>query len=466
MGWLMLLMAIVALTVTVVVRNLLLQQVDSQVAQALHQEAREFSGVAESGVDRATGEPFESVHDLLFNHLERQYADDDEVLVGWNGRQVLHQPHEVPFPLHARFDVLQPILAAPENTGSVETDAGEMRWVKVPVIGPGDIPENADRGVFVVAYFVDRDRDEVARTINTLMLVSLLGLLLAGIAAWMVSGQILAPVRLLHQTAATITEQDLSRRIPVDGNSANDDIAALATQFNAMLDRLEHAFAAQRQFVDDASHELRTPITIVRGNLELMDSVTSDPGERAEVIRLCTDELDRMNRIVADLLVLATSERPDFVRPEAVELTELTSDLFAKIHALGARNWRLEAIGEGTVRLDEQRVTQAVLQLAHNAVTHTRAGDEIRLGTAVLDGAVSFWITDTGPGVHPRDAAKIFERFGRGSGGSDARTGAGLGLAIVKAIAEAHGGTVHLVSVPGEGATFGIELPVAGGEDR
>jgi signal transduction histidine kinase len=241
-----------------------------------------------------------------------------------------------------------------------------------------------------------------------------------------------------------------------------DDIAALAEQFNLMLDRLEQAFATQRRFVDDAGHELRTPITIVRGHLELMGD---DPAERAEVVRLCTDELDRMNRIVADLLVLAKAERPDFVQLQPVEVAELTSDVYVKLRALGDRDWRLEGIGEGIAVVDPQRVTQAVVQLAQNAVQHTSTGDRVLVGSALLDGHVSFWVTDHGPGVSPEDVEVIFNRFARGStdGAAAHRAGAGLGLAIVRAIAEAHGGVVKLVSTPGEGATFGIELP---GGDR
>jgi signal transduction histidine kinase len=267
-----------------------------------------------------------------------------------------------------------------------------------------------------------------------------------------VAGQILAPVRMVRRAAAEITEQDLTRRITVAGR---DDVAGLAEQFNAMLDRLEQAFTMQRQFADDASHELRTPITIVRGHLEVMGD---DPAERAEVVRLCVDELDRMSRIVSDLLVLAIAERPDFVRPQRVELAELTSEVDAKVRALAARSWRLEAIAEGTMVLDPQRITQAVVQLAQNAVQHSGDGDEIRLGSALREGKASFWVTDTGPGVSDRDVERIFQRFVRGGG--DHRGGAGLGLAIVAAIAGAHGGSVTVASTPGHGATFAVELPV------
>jgi len=294
---------------------------------------------------------------------------------------------------------------------------------------PGDATEVE---TFIVGYAIDRDRADVADAMRTLVLVSLVGLLLAGAGAYLVSGQILAPMRLVRQTAAEINEQDLTRRIPVQGR---DDISALAEQFNAMLDRLSTAFSAQRQFVDDASHELRTPITIVRGHLELMGD---DPAERVGVVRLVTEELDRMSRIVDDLLLLAKSPRPDFVRYEQVSVPELTIDVHAKVRALGERCWMLEAVGEGITELDPQRITQAMVAMAHNAVQHTAPDAVIRVGSALRRDrsgrwVASFWITDSGPGVRPEDTETIFERFSRGKRGSGGhRSGAGLGLAIVR----------------------------------
>ncbi|MEU6183742.1 histidine kinase dimerization/phospho-acceptor domain-containing protein [Streptomyces coeruleorubidus] len=187
-------------------------------------------------------------------------------------------------------------------------------------------------GTFIVAYAVDRDTREVDRTMRTLALVGAIGLVLAGGASWLVSGQILEPVNTVRRAAARISHDDLTERIPVDGH---DEISALTEQFNGMLDRLDQAFGAQRQFLDDASHELRTPITIIRGNLEFV--ADDDPPERAAVVRLCTDELDRMSRIVGDLLLLAKSRRPDFVVVENVTLPDLASDIQAKVRALGAR---------------------------------------------------------------------------------------------------------------------------------
>ncbi|MGW5054333.1 ATP-binding protein [Actinokineospora sp. NPDC004072] len=453
MGWILLLMAVVSLAVGVMTRNLLMQQVDTKVSAVLQQEVQELQEVADGGVDPATQVPFGDVEELLLDHLQRRFPDDDEVLVGWLGTPddgvALRQNRVEPFPLADRLDVLEPILADPGASGSVATDAGEMRWVKAPVVHSA---QPGDRGAFVVGYLVDRDRAEVDHAIQTLGLVGLLGLLFAGVAAWAVAGRILAPVRLVRQSAAEVAEHDLTRRLPVRGN---DDIAALSEQFNALLDRLEQAFATQRQFVDDASAELRAPISIVRGHLELMGD---DPREREAVVQLCTDELDRMNRIVGDLLVLANAERPDFVRPRPVEVAELTADVYGKVRAVAQRRWLLEAIGEGVADLDPERVTQAMVHLAHNAVQHTGDGDDVLIGSSMLEGRVAFWVTDRGPGVPPEEQARIFDRFSRGPGAAPGQ-GAGLGLSIVRAIAEAHGGSVRLVSIPGQGSSFGIDLP-------
>ncbi len=370
---------------------------------------------------------------MVDGHLRLQYPDEAEVHLAVLPNGIVQvQRAETTHALEKDRAVLSTITASGAPWGVTATPAGPFRWAKVHGTGSGtDV-------WFVTGYFEDGMTAPVSSTVRVLVLVSLAGLLIAALIAWFVAGAILAPVRMVRQAAAQITEDDLTRRITVSGR---DDVAALAQQFNAMLDRLEQAFREQREFLDDASHELRTPITIVRGHLELLGD---DPAERAEVVRLCIDELDRMARLVEDLLLLAKAQRPDFLRPVAVSLPELTSDIDAKLRALADRRWILESIAEGEAVLDPQRVTQAVVQLASNAVRHTRSGAEIRFGSAV-DGAVSFWVGDSGPGV--RDASRIFSRS------------TGLGLPIVKAIAEAHGGAVHVRSVAGEGATFTVEVP-------
>ncbi|CAO0831073.1 histidine kinase OS=Streptomyces microflavus OX=1919 GN=Smic_58830 PE=4 SV=1 [Streptomyces microflavus] len=341
------------------------------------------------------------------------------------------------------------IHASERSFGTLQRPQGELRWAKV-AIGPAG---GGQPGAFVVAFHPERERAVADKTFWTLLSLSGVALLMTTGIGWAVAGRILAPVRLVRTTAAELTEQDLTRRIPVAGR---DDIAALAETFNGMLDRLERAFAAQRVFVDDAGHELRTPITIVRGHLELMGD---DPADREETVRLVTDELDRMSRIVEDLLLLAGAERPDFVRPEPVQVAELTADVFVKVRTLGERDWVLDGVADLEVRLDPQRMTQAMVQLAQNAVQHTVPGQRIRIGSRAEGERVELYVADHGPGIPAEDAEVIFERFRRGTSRRGARTsGAGLGLAIVKAIAEGHHGRVELRRTEGGGATFVLIL--------
>ena len=201
----------------------------------------------------------------------------------------------------------------------------------------------------------------------------------------------LAPLRKLGATARSIgSTDDLTRRIEVTGD---DEIAELGHLFNAMLDRLEQAFALQREFVSDAGHELRTPITIIRGHLQLLDDATR------RRCRIVADELDRMNRFVEDLLTLAKAERPDFLLRSELDLDLLTDELMAKARKLAPRDWQLEHTGAGLLTADRQRLTQAVMNLAHNAVKHTAEGDTITLGSALDDGDARIWVADSGAGI-------------------------------------------------------------------
>jgi len=224
-----------------------------------------------------------------------------------------------------------------------------------------------------------------------------------------------------------------------------------------MLDRVENGVAAQRRFVDDAGHELRTPITIIRGHLDVLDP--TDPVDVTSTVSLVDNELERMNRMVSDLLLLAQSEQPAFLHPEPVDVAALTTDTFDKVAALGDRDFVVEAVADVRAVVDPQRITQALIALADNACRYTAPGDRIAIGSRVERGWLRFWITDSGPGVSDKDRPRLFERFARGTAvrRSD---GAGLGLAIVRAIAVAHGGDVLLDSTPGHGATFSVVLPL------
>jgi signal transduction histidine kinase len=285
-------------------------------------------------------------------------------------------------------------------------------------------------------------------------------LIIGSLLAVRMADRILAPVRAVNRTAQSISESDLSGRIDVHGS---DEISELAGTFNDMLDRLDAAFAAQRRFIDDAGHELRTPITVIQGHL---DTLGDDPAERARTLALLDDELARVRRMIDDLITLARADRPDFVRFGPVDLGDLTRAVLDKARGLGPRAWQFDAVGDEPIWADEQRLTQAVLQLAENAVRHTARNDVIAVGSAVQDQEVRLWVRDSGPGVPAEDQAAIFERFVRGRLGRRRAEGSGLGLSIVSAIAHAHGGRVLLDSPVDGGATFTIGFPLRRGDER
>jgi signal transduction histidine kinase len=195
---------------------------------------------------------------------------------------------------------------------------------------------------------------------------------------------------------------------------------------------------------------------VLRGHLELIDQ--GDAEDVAQTKELLLDEVDRMSRLVNDLILLAKSRRPDFLATSTVGVDRLTHTLLAKARALGDRAWELDGAADLLFTVDEQRITQAVLQLADNAVKHTGDGDVVALGSSYDGEALRLWVRDTGPGVPPDDREHIFGRFGR-SHVRPGDEGFGLGLSIVAAIAEAHGGTVHCEDAVPTGARFVITLP-------
>jgi signal transduction histidine kinase len=311
-----------------------------------------------------------------------------------------------------------------------------------------------NRGVILAIYDATMRYEMAEKTLLITITVSLAGIVLFSVIAWIAAGKILAPLRLLTQTARSITETDLTQRLPVRGR---DEIAEMTLTFNQMLDRLQAAFTSQQNFIRDASHELRTPITIIRGHLDLMGN--DDPVERRETVALVKDELKRMSRLVSDLLLLMKAERPNFLRLETIDLASFTEEVFAKARGLGDRNWQLETIGVGLVSLDRQRISQVILNLAQNATQYTQAQDLIAINSEVVDDHVLFWIRDSGEGITVEDQERIFARFTRGQNSDRRSDGSGLGLSIVQALVKAHGGQVELFSRLGEGATFTVVIP-------
>ncbi|SFN30493.1 HAMP domain-containing histidine kinase [Actinomadura madurae] len=451
-GWMLLLVALALGGSVSVTWSVLSARLDDRIAAELGHEAEKLREYAHNGADPATGRPVRDVRALLTGYLGHNLPDDGETFFTVvDGRADRRSPYPPPARLDHDAAFIARVAGADRPVhGWADSAAGRVRYAAIPVRMKGD----PARAALVVAEFRDAQRDEVAETTRVLAVTAFGALAVAGLAGWLIAGRVLAPIRMVRRTAERIGASDLARRLEVRGT---DDVSALASTFNVMLDRLEASFAAQRRFVDDAGHELRTPLTVIRGHLELMGD---DPGERAETRELLIDELDRMNRIVDDLLILAKAERSDFLTQSEVDLADLTVETVAKARGLGARRWRVGEVAEVRVIADRQRLTQALMQLAANAVQHTVPDDTIEVGSAVHGSVVTLWVRDTGPGVAEEDAARIFGRFVRGVPGPRPTEGAGLGLAIVASIARAHGGGARVEHPAGGGARFVLELPL------
>lgn len=429
----------------VLLRGVLLTRLDEEVEVALSRETEEFQLLAD-GLNPRTGMPFggdlTAVYDVYF---AREVPDDGETLLAFRGPDLYR------------------VEAAPDAVPTEQLDGAVDHWLtlRAPVVGAHQIPAGEvrysavplDGGLLMVVNFPAAERDEINGAVAALALTQFGTIALASLIGLGLAGRVLRPLGSLADAAQTISATDLTRRIPVRGR---DEASRIASTFNEMLARLDGAFAAQRRFLDDANHELRAPLTVIRGHVELLE-LLPDAAERSDTVALIVGEIERMNRIVDELLLLARSERPGFLSPGPVDLGDLTREVHRNAAVLCDRPWRLESCAEAVVTADRQRVAQAMLQLAENACRHTPPGTPVAIGSAVQGGTARLWVHDSGPGIPAADAERIFLRFVKGS---EHAGGSGLGLSIVAAIAEAHGGRAAVVRDSGPGARVEITLPL------
>ncbi|GEL93913.1 sensor histidine kinase [Cellulomonas composti] len=425
------------------------QSLDERVDDGLARAAERVARVAEANADLPVG-------GILRQAMEETLPAPTEGSIALvDGEPAWYAPTTVGVRLEddpQLVDVLRGL--APEDgtrLRTVTTDLASYRLVTVPLVVDGTA--GGTTGLYVVASVRDREIAALDEAWRTYLVVAAGALLVAGLAAWLLLGRVLGPLRALRETAARVDEGSLDARVPV---TTDDDVGDVGQSVNAMLDRLQASLTAQRRLLDDVGHELRTPLTIIGGHLELMD--VDDATDVRATRELALDEVDRMRLLVDDLLVLAVADREGFVRPAPTDVGVLTDDALDKASGLGERAWRVDKRADAICVLDARRLTQAWLQLASNAVKFSAPGSTITLGSAVADGTLRLWVRDEGVGIPPDELGRVFERFERGdaAAGTD---GAGLGLAIVAAIAHAHGGTVEVASTPGVGSTFVVAVP-------
>lgn len=307
--------------------------------------------------------------------------------------------------------------------------------------------------------------NEIQHTVQISFLLAVPVLLLGAFAgSYGLATRAFRPVRRLTEVAQGIKGGDLHGRVPLP--AAHDDVRALAVTFNEMIGQLEKSFTQQRRFVADASHELRTPVAVIRSVTDVALAQDASKEEYANVLRDVNAEAERLSKLINTLLALARADEGHFaLEQETVRLDLLVADAVASAQALADEQGLTLASGTldaATVRGDTGRLIQVIMSLVDNALTYTPTGGCVTVAVTSSGGHAQLVVTDTGIGIGPDDLPHIFERFYRAD---PARTraagGSGLGLALADEIVRTHGGTISTSSVAGLGSTFTVTLPIS-----
>jgi heavy metal sensor kinase len=306
------------------------------------------------------------------------------------------------------------------------------------------------------------DTDEVLQTVVlALAIAGPLVLLFASLGGYWLAGRALRPVVAITTLAATLDANDLDARIDLD--LRDDELGRLASTFNGMLDRIQHAFDRQRQFTGDAAHELRTPLALMRSEVDLALSRERMAREYRRALEGIDGDIDRMTGLVTALLTLARSDSGQLELQLSQFELDRTIGLLLDDYGQRGREMGIELVNEAepvTIEADEDLLIQMVTNLLDNALAHTPEGGRVSVGCREVEGSALLWVEDTGSGIPVDDQERIFDRFYRVETGRDrARGGAGLGLSIVKSIVDAHSGSIELRSAPAEGTRVEVRLP-------
>ena len=361
----------------------------------------------------------------------------------------------LPLSREARINALR---GAPTLETVGLTTGEQARLLTMPVVRGGRIVD-----LVQVAMPLRRTHQTLLRYVETLLVLVPLGVVLSAAGGWLLARRALRPVDRMSQSALRISAEDLSRRLERRGTQ--DEIDRLADTLNAMLARLQAAFAEMQRFTADAAHELRTPLTALRGGIEIALRAERSPDEYRRVLVSSIEEVDQLIRLAEDLLLLSRSTVGLSAPRQAVDLEPFCLEALE----LGVRlakgkgvNVSMGATAPVVVQGDAGALRRALLNLVDNAVKYTPAGGSVVISLERAGRSVALVVEDSGIGIDPADARRIFEPFVRLDAGRSRDTGgSGLGLAIARSIVLAHGGTLEVQSRPGGGSRFTIDLPVA-----
>ena len=457
--WAIVLVSSIALVMCgAIVWALGLSSVSADATNRLEHSRDRIRQLAADRQDPSSGQPLEDVSAVLRTHIQRTAEGRGEAELGFVGTDAGTEltwvsADNVSFRPEQDKELLTRVssqAAASESViETVRTPTSSYRVLVVPLQG------GAQRGALVHVIDLKVAESQLRRTMAFYAAAAVFTVALVTGLAWFAVERLLRPIEQLRRATESIGEEDLTTRVPVKGR---DDLTALAEAVNRMLDRVQTSVEAQRNLLDDVGHELRTPIAVVRGHLELTDP--ADPEDVRQTQLLALDELDRMGMLVGDLILLAKSVQSDFVTPVDTDVAELTELVFDKSLALGERRWKMESAAFTRAMVDPTRITQAWLQLVANAVRYSEHCSTVSLGSAVRDGHLQMWVRDEGIGIAPEDIDLVRQRFKRTAGAQKLASGTGLGLSIVETIVAAHGGRLDILSEVGRGSVFTMVIPL------
>ena len=421
------------------------------------QLARDFDTQLQATVgsfERAALQNLESPEDLFGrakHWLEEQALPPGRIVAVRSDGRVLSTPG----PLDLRTQPGGPALLRSAESGFSNLEAGgtPIRALTVPLRVDG-----RSAGTLVVAGATSDVHRGMSALLFAIWWATGVGVAMATLLGLAAIRRTLRPLKRISKSVETIqTTGDLSRR--VGGTGPMDEVGRLAVAFDRMLAKLEDGFRSQQRFLSDASHELRTPITVARGRLELLQEAT--PAGR-ETVAPVVEELDRIGRIVENLLLLARLDEGMALSIERVEVELILREALLRGMVTGPSEATVDADPGLYVFADSERLLQVLTTLVRNAVQHAGEGARLSLVAHGRGTEVDLFVTDTGTGIPAEDLPHVFERFYRGSTARHhTPTGAGLGLAISASLVEAMNGSISVESKPGKGTTFTISLPRA-----
>lgn len=421
-----------------------------------------LEGVAKMSAEQARAEEgpfFPRDVDELFRHffgfspLNRSFE-----LFDTRGRRNLPRPGspagKLPLSPQAFKNALQgvPTFETRESPGPYP-----FRVLTMPVIKAGRVVNLVQVGISLENVIETR-----RRFLLIMSAVLPLGLLLATAGGWVLARRALRPVDQMTQAARRISGEDLAERLQETGSG--DELDRLAKTLNDMLGRLDDFLAQIRQFSADAAHELQTPLTILKGEIEVALRSPRSPGEYQQVLNSSLEEIERISSLVAGLLLLARADRGVLrLDLKPLNLPELLQEVGEQLRLVAENrgvSLNYGVMAPAVIQGDREHFQRLLLNLVDNAIKYTPAGGRVTVSLRCDDQGAQVDISDTGLGLTAEEQAQIFHRFYRAEAArSQSGGGAGLGLSIAQSIAAAHGGRIEVASIPGQGSTFTVSLP-------